>query len=127
MNNKQPPSNKTYNNKLIDEYIQIYNKFNTKVEYNTHTKKCINCNQEQFEYLDNHIICNNCGLSINVLIQNSSFKDSERINIIPKYTYNRKTHFKDCINQFQGKQQVNIKQKVYDDLTTQFELTQVFL
>ena len=73
------------------------------------------------------MICNNCGLSINTLIQNSSFKDSERINIIPKYTYNRKTHFKDCINQFQGKQQVNIKQQVYDDLIKQFELNHLLV
>tara|TARA_Y100001980_G_C14540630_1_gene318400 strand:+ start:950 stop:2032 length:1083 start_codon:yes stop_codon:yes gene_type:complete len=126
MNNKVS-SNNQYNQKIIQDYINIYNNYNTKVLYNNNIKQCINCNTESFDNLDNHIICKNCGLSLNILIQNSSFKDSERINIIPKYTYNRKTHFKDCINQFQGKQQVNIKQKVYDDLTTQFELNHLLI
>ena len=39
-----------------------------------------------------------------------------------KYTYDRKVHFKDCINQYQGKQNVNILQEVYTKLTKQFEL-----
>ena len=55
------------------------------------TWNCINCNNNTFDTIDNISICTNCGNSINILIQNSSFKDSERINIIPKYTYN---HFK---------------------------------
>lgn len=119
--------NTSHNNKLIKDYIHIYNKFDTKINYKNNNKKCINCNHENFNDVDNNIICNNCGLSITILIQDSSFKDSERINIVPKYTYNRKTHFKDCINQFQGKQQVNIKQKVYDDLIQQFKLNHLLV
>ena len=125
--NNSSTTNDNNNHSLIQQYIKIYNKYNTKVTYNNNTKNCINCNSQSFDNLDNNIICNNCGLSMNILIQNSSFKDSERINIIPKYTYNRKTHFKDCINQFQGKQQVNIKQQVYDDLIKQFELNHLLV
>jgi hypothetical protein len=36
--------------------------------------------------------------------------------------YDRKIHFRDCINQYQGKQNSTINQKVYDDLEKQFEL-----
>ncbi len=116
-----------YNHDIIDKYLKIYNKYNTNVTYNNNNKKCIICNNDSFETFDNNIICKHCGHSVNILIQNSSFKDSERINIIPKYTYNRKTHFKDCINQFQGKQQVNIKQQVYDDLIKQFKLNHLIV
>jgi hypothetical protein len=126
MNNTSTSINNLQNKQLIKDYIHIYNKYNTKINYN-HIKRCIKCDNDSFDTIDNNMICNNCGLSINTLIQNSSFKDSERINIIPKYTYNRKTHFKDCINQFQGKQQVNIKQHVYDDLIKQFELNHLLV
>lgn len=126
-NHNSNNDNNNDNNLLIENYIKVYNKFNTNVIYNNNNKKCVNCNNQSFDNFDNNVICNNCGLSINILIQNSSFKDSERINIIPKYTYNRKTHFKDCINQFQGKQQVNIKPQVYSDLIRQFELNHLLV
>lgn len=126
MNNNKP-SSPNNNNDLVKKYIQIYNKYNSKINYDSSHEQCVNCNSKSFDNIDNNTICSNCGLSISTLIQNSSFKDSERINIIPKYTYNRKTHFKDCINQFQGKQQVNIKPKVYDDLIKQFELNHLLV
>ena len=115
------------NKQIIKQYISIYNKYNKKVIYNNNNKNCINCNNNTFDTIDNISICTNCGNSINILIQNSSFKDSERINIIPKYTYNRKSHFKDCINQYQGKQQSTIKDKVYNDLIKQFELNHLLV
>ena len=53
----------------------------------------------------------------------SSYKDVERVNMatikITKYTYDRKIHFRDCINQFQGKQNATIDKKVYDKLIEQ--------
>jgi hypothetical protein len=39
-----------------------------------------------------------------------------------KYSYERKIHFKDCINQFQGKQNSTIDEKVFKNLEEQFEL-----
>jgi hypothetical protein len=114
-------------NILINKYIDVYNKYNTKIIYNNKLDTCIHCKKSSFETIDNIVICQNCGNTLNILIQQSSFKDSERINIIPKYTYNRKSHFRDCINQYQGKQQVNIKQHVYDDLTTQFKLNHLLV
>lgn len=125
-------SSRTSNNKpnydLINRYIDIYNKYNTKIIYDNKLDICIHC-KETFpvETIDNIVICKNCGHTVNILIQHSSFKDSERINIIPKYTYNRKSHFKDCINQYQGKQQVNIKDVVYEDLKKQFELNHLLV
>lgn len=112
---------------LINEYIKIYNKYNTKIIYNNKLETCIYCKNNTFDTIDNLVICTQCGNTVNILIQQSSFKDSERINITPKYTYNRKSHFRDCINQFQGKQQVNIKQSVYDELLKQFELNHLLV
>lgn len=82
---------------------------------------CKNCGSEELESLDDEEICYACGNINNISFNNTSYKDSERINMSNKYNYDRKTHFKDCINQYQGKQNVNIPQKVYDDLTQQFQ------
>jgi hypothetical protein len=52
----------------------------------------------------------------------SSYKDVTRINISSKYCYDRRIHFRDCINQYQGKQNSTINQDVYDNLEKQFDL-----
>ena len=92
------------------------------------TNLCSKCNStNNIINSDNYIICKDCGNSSLILAQNSSYKDSERINIIPRYTYDRKSHFRDCINQFQGKQVVNINKKVYDDLIFQFNLNHLLV
>lgn len=85
----------------------------------------INChkcgNHTTFESFDNQNVCGDCGVVLDQFNQQGiiSFKDAERVNMNSKYTYDRKTHFKDCIYQFQGKQNVSIHKKVYDDILEQ--------
>lgn len=84
--------------------------------------KCQKCgNQTSFESFDNQNVCGDCGIVLDQFNQQGiiSFKDAERVNMNSKYTYDRKTHFKDCIYQFQGKQNVSIQKKVYDDILEQ--------
>ena len=45
----------------------------------------------------------------------------DRVNLKPKYFYIKKTHFLDCIKQYQGKQNFIIPPYVYRDLEDQFE------
>ena len=63
-----------------------------------------------------------CGGETELVASSSSYKDVERVNVGSKYTYDKRTHFRDCMNQFQGKQNSTIPQKVYDALETQFDL-----
>ena len=44
----------------------------------------------------------NCGITKEIFCYTSSYKDTERANISSKYMYDRKVHFRDCINQYQG-------------------------
>ena len=70
-----------------------------------------------FNIIDTNIyICMNCSTQQTVLKNVSSYRDIDRVNIGNKYLYDRKIHFRDSINQYQGKQNSTIPKKVYDDL-----------
>ena len=81
-------------------------------------KACKTCNQiiEKIVESTNTIACMNCGTEQESLKFTFSYKDTDRINISTKYTYDRRLHFKECINQFQGKQNSTIKPEVYEKL-----------
>jgi hypothetical protein len=113
---------------LIQKYIQFASKYiNLDKHKNTillpvqQNNKCTNCSSINFQKIENQEICVDCGKVTQLSSTNSSYKDSERINMTAKYTYDRKVHFKDCINQYQGKQNVTIPPEVYTNLIKQFE------
>jgi hypothetical protein len=88
-------------------------------------KECKKCKSTQ-EFIYNEYanveICESCGSQEEKAYKSSCYKDISRVNISNKYTYERRVHFKDCINQYQGKQNASIDDKVYKDLESQLEL-----
>jgi hypothetical protein len=110
---------------IISKYLEIAQKY-YKVEMKQTEKKfkmvCDNCpNKKDFIIEENAYICVECGSQQEKIEHTTSYKDVDRVNISTKYTYDRKVHFRDCINQYQGKQNCTIDQKVYDDLEDIFE------
>jgi hypothetical protein len=81
---------------------------------NNYCEKCQNTTNDIIH--KNIILCSICGVEKNVYFSSFSYKDIDRINITTRYTYDRRIHFRDCINQFQGKQNSSIPNKVYEDL-----------
>ena len=120
-------------NKLVQQYIDIASKYVTiemesKDKHSPPVKKekkitCNNCNNnKEFDIEEGNIyICLVCSSQQFILRNVTSYKDINRINISSKYMYDRKIHFRDCINQYQGKQNSSISQEVYDDLIREFE------
>ena len=110
---------------LIDKYVEIASKY-VIIDVVKKTKDkiiCKNCKCKDFDIIENNIhICINCSAQQIIMKNISSYKDIDRVNISSKYIYDRRIHFRDCINQYQGKQNSTIPQKVYDDLEEQFEL-----
>lgn len=94
------------------------------INMNSKIHKCLQCKDEndEFSIYDNHFVCEKCGFVSDATQNNISYKDIDRVNITSRYTYDRRVHFRDCINQFQGKQNASIDKKVYDDLIEQFLL-----
>ena len=110
-------------NKIINDYISVSSKY-TKTVYDkiNIAMKCINCKKElNIENVeDDTFVCQHCSTEQGMNMIISSFSDSERVNISSKYSYDRKTHFRECINQYHGKQNVTIPEKLYVDLDKHF-------
>ena len=128
MSSKQVNTETVSTNNIIKRYLNIYIKYNKNFEnIKLLNNVCNICNSPNIKYEDYLKICIDCGNENNVLPQTSSYKDSERINIVPKYNYDRKSHFKDCLNQYQGKQQVNISDDVYNKIIDQLKLNHILV
>jgi hypothetical protein len=110
---------------VIYKYLEIAQKYYN-ISFNfpetKHIIMCENCyNKKAFVFDENLYTCLECGAEQNLLQYTSSYKDIDRVNISTRYTYDRKVHFRDCINQYQGTQNCTIAQKVYDDLEEIFK------
>jgi hypothetical protein len=80
---------------------------------------CMNCNSrsitESIEF-EGVIICLDCGSQETTLNLANSIRinhnDSKRINICSKYSYDKKSHFLNCINQYQGRHKSGIDPEI---------------
>jgi hypothetical protein len=80
------------------------------------SNKCAKCNTlfVADPRTDNRMICPRCGVEIECSSHKINHNDSNRVNIQPKYVYIKRTHFLNCINQFQGKQKCDIQPALLD-------------
>ena len=97
--------------KACEKYVDL-NLFRNCIEKSPAVKQkicCKECNNKNVELIEkNIIVCLGCGYQNEITKNSTSYKDVKRVNISSKYTYERKIHFKDCINQYQGKQNSTI-------------------
>lgn len=114
---------------LIKSYLSVASNYINIVDTRTKSSKeppviCSNCgNKKDFDILNKTTyICMMCFAQQNIMKHNSSYNDIDRVNISSKYMYDRKVHFRDCIKQYQGKQNCTIVPKVYKDLEKEFFL-----
>lgn len=111
---------------IINRYISISNSYiknlNIPIELSIcshidNIVSCHNCKSTDIIVKDyDFYTCNNCFSLLYNTFVNTSYADNKRVNINTRYTYIRRTHFKDCIMQFQGKQNITIPKQVYNSL-----------
>ena len=121
----KPTQNNQEKREIVRSYLLAIQKYyDVNIEQKEKKNKiiCDNCqNKKNFEIVDDGVyICEECGVQKEAVLHSVSYKDIDRVNISTKYSYDRKVHFRDCINQYQGKQNSTIEQKVYDLLEEQF-------
>jgi hypothetical protein len=123
----KPAKNNKKKHELINKFMELASEY---TDISSTSKKCMedniictNCsNKKDFDIIDKNIyICQHCFSEQLVLKHVSSYNDIDRINISTKYMYDRKIHFRDCIKQYQGKQNSTILPKVYESLEEQFQ------
>lgn len=110
---------------IVEQYLKNASKYvDIEIKVKPRNIYCTNCsNKKDFEIIDfNTYICTNCYAKQVVMKHNSSYNDIDRVNISSKYMYDPKIHFRDCIKQYQGKQNCTIPPNVYKDLEEQFFL-----
>jgi ribosomal protein L37E len=111
---------------LFTQFLDIAKHYITVGHFSSNTQKtseqCTRCGKSNFRLVDNYAtVCDECGVQSHITMMKESFKDIERINSNTIYKYTRITHFKDTVNQFQGKQNKYIPPKVYKDLEFEFK------
>ena len=112
---------------IVNNYFNIASKYidiELEQENPITNISCSNCNNKKdFDIIDiNTYLCTKCYAIQMVMRHNSSYNDIDRVNISSKYMYDPKIHFRDCIKQYQGKQNCSIPDKLYEELIKQFEL-----
>ncbi len=110
---------KSYLTEPLLKSLQLIGNFGKEDLLNSIPVVCTCGNDKDFYKDDDIYICQLCNAETVKLLNSSSVKDGGRINVCNKYTYDRKVHFKDCINQYQGKQNTNINPRIYDELEEQ--------
>ncbi|NDE13506.1 hypothetical protein EBZ80_01065 [bacterium] len=85
------------------------------------SSRCPVCSTDYDHFIlhDNHSVCEKCGFVAATTHNSVSYRDIDRVNMSSKYTYDRRSHFRDTIAQYQGKQNASIPKQVYDDLIHQ--------
>ena len=107
---------------IYEMYINIAkNYIDVNVSTNQDISGMCKCGSKDFITQDNMMLCEKCSLEIKVQTSQTSFKDIDRINTSQKYKYQKKVHFKDTVNQYQGKQnKKNYDEKLYEQLEEEF-------
>jgi hypothetical protein len=108
---------------ILDEFYDIARKYIQIKSYKKETTQRYICdcgNQYNYTETQNKIICNECSNTHNVQSIQTSFKDIDRVNLSQKYKYKKKVHFRDTVNQYQGKQNKRIEQSIFKILEEQF-------
>lgn len=121
---KQKKIDKSRHTKIIHSFIQIANNYlNTPIIIKqSPTLYCNNCDSSSLYNMDDAIyMCKECGSQQEMLLSRSTYNDGDRVNISSKYSYIRKVHFRDCLHQYQGKQNSNIPDNVYSDLRSEIK------
>lgn len=80
---------------------------------------CHNCNKERkLNRLEGTIVCTNCGLTDHTIIEDN--KQSYSDGMVPQesnyFSYKKITHFRECIEQCQGKERTDIPRQVFEKI-----------
>lgn len=101
---------------LLEKFLDVAKRYLPIKTFKQEIQKKHTCdcgNSSEFTQTENTVTCDECGIERNIYTIHTNFKDVDRVNLSQKYKYDKKTHFRDTMNQYQGKQNKKIDNKVY--------------
>jgi hypothetical protein len=121
--NKRDDSGKA---RIVAEYLRIAQRYaNTPIEVGPRSSRmvCSKCAGTKFDVTDGSTYtCQECFTQEIVFSQVSSHSDIGRVDLSGRYMYERHVHFRDCIAQFQAKQNSSVHHDVYKNLEDWLDL-----
>jgi hypothetical protein len=106
---------------VAKKYIQNLFIEQTEIQETPISTDCDLCGSKKTIIQDFSYVCTECGRERESGTIALSYKDINRTNILQKGTYEERSHFRDALNQYQGKQNCKIDKKVFDDLEEEFK------
>ena len=120
---------------LFNKYSAIYKKYTKQIpalkplkfvsppQNKVLPKECMSesCDSTTFRTINETVVCDKCSRVQVAPVSTTSYADIDRINVSTRYLYDRKVHFRDCVLQFQGRQNVTIDKSVYEKLENEFD------
>jgi hypothetical protein len=115
--------------KLLKQYVRNNDYFNT--EYldefkidNMASHTCSNCQSIDLVHTSEGIICSDCAIVVDLnadLHKTPGYKELQDIYIQPTFSYKRINHFKEWLNQIQGRENTVIPEQVFIDLESELK------
>jgi len=100
--------------KISENFIDIDQSLITNTKVIHQSKYLCSCgNSTDFDKNEGMMTCETCGNQIPIISSQTSFKDIDRINLHTKFKYDKKSHFKESILKYQGKQNNYINPAIY--------------
>lgn len=102
-----------------EEYLKILDPTCLIKKKNIYSQNCKDCNLKMsLNVPDGILICHNCGLTTEALIEDN--KQSYNDGIIQQdntyFSYKKITHFRECLEQCQGKERTDIPKTVFEQI-----------
>lgn len=111
----------TRKNEIIMSFLRIASTYIQLKNFNIKTQK-LQCADQECKSVDflftneGDYVCKKCGTTVEMLEDAPSFKDTDRVNLAPRFSYTEKGHMNDAFLQHQGLQNANIDPYVYEAL-----------
>ncbi len=110
---------------ILENYMKINLKYGSIVKSNN----LITCNSCNNKILENEITstncCTSCGITVNTLLINEKTQNNTGEITKTQFTYDRRYHFKNLINQLQGKETTTIPNEVLDNIKIEIKKNRV--
>ncbi len=121
-NDKQVNIVNSYLSNIDDNFIDLGN-------YTTNDEICKYCNIGELIPIDDEgvLVCNNCYIQVQYLIENEKPSYKEPPKEVCFYAYKRINHFREILAQFQAKESTQIPEKVIEDIKLQIKKERIEL